>query len=184
MNFFDDCDLILKIHYDHFFKGPLDEDKQAIWTKLDMFYKICEQNLTTKEYGYVQAIHYQLTSDGHLVPIGDLNDLTYKTHRVTAKGYAFVLNGAYKQQVKSENEKIKHNRINSYNGTIAWILVALFSTFQSFQGCQNNQKDDEIKALKLKISQFQLKGSNPYKKCQSDTVQQQNPKRKALGKFP
>jgi hypothetical protein len=179
MNFFDDCDLILKIHYDNFFKGPLDEDKQAIWTKLDKFYKICEQNLTTKEYGYVQAIHYQLTSDGYLIPIGDLNDLTHKTHRVTAKGYAFVLNGAYKQQVKTEKSKQNLNRINSFSSTLGWIVAAIFGGLQFYQSTKNN---DEITTLKKEISQVQSKMVADSMQSHKRSLQQQNRKQIPLGK--
>ena len=176
MNFFDDCDLILKIHYDHFFNGPFDKNHNQIWHDLDPFYKICEQNLTTKEYGYVQAIHFQLTIDDYLRPIGELNDLTHKVHRVTPKGFVFVSNGSYKKQIESERRILNLNLINSASTALGWIVAALFSSIQLYQSLQNNQKDQEIITLKKEILQVQSRLVADSMQSQKRSSRQQNPK--------
>lgn len=136
MSFFDDCDTILKVHYDHFFNGPFDEEQNLKWHQLPRFVQLCQKYLATSMYGYVQAIHYQLTTDGYLAPIGELNDLTKKVHRVTPKGFAFVLNGGYRQQIDDELEKKRLNKISATGAMMGWLVALAFGLIQAFQGCQ------------------------------------------------
>ncbi|WP_044171691.1 hypothetical protein [Flectobacillus major] len=152
MAFFDDCDKILKIHYEHFYNGPFDENNEQIWPKLEHFYRICEKTLAIKDYGYTQAIHHQLVNDGHLVPIGNLHDLTQKVHRMTPKGFAFVIGGGYKEQIKNEQEKLKLNKMSATGAQMGWIIAAILGIFQMYQGYQNNNESTE---LKKEISQIQ-----------------------------
>ena len=170
MDFFKDCDTILKIHYDHFFKGPFDENHEQIWHKLDHFYKICENNLKVKDYGYTQAIHYQLISDGHLASIGEFSDLTKKVHRVTPKGFAFFINGGYRQQVKNEQDKLKLNRTSAYAATMGWVVAAIFGGLQLYQGQQNEK---EFTELKKEISQIQSRLTIDSLRNQKNLFQQQ-----------
>lgn len=174
MDFFDDCDKILKIHYDHFFKGPLDENHNQIWHQLDQFYKICEKELTNKNYGYTQAVHHQLISDGHLASIGELNDITHKVHRVTPKGFAFVINGGYKQQIKNEQEKLKLNRISANGATMGWIVAAILGGLQLYQGHQN---DKEFTELKRDLPQIQLRLTTDSLQNQRRLIQRQIPEK-------
>ena len=154
MAFFDDCDTILKIHYDYFSKGPFDENHQAIWPNLDRFQVICQDSLAIKDYGHVQAIHHQLTDDGYLKSVGEHGDLTKKVHHVTPKGFAFVINGGYKQQLKTEQEKLNLNRISANGATMGWVVAIVLGGLQLYQG---NQNDKEFAELKKEISQIRLR---------------------------
>ena len=176
MTFFDDCDKILKIYYNHFLNGEKDKNGNEIWKELPKFEKICEQNLTIKNWGYIQAINHQLTTDKYLCSIAEADNKSTKKHYVSPKGFAFVLNGAYKQQVKSENHKLRLNQINSLSGTIGWIVAAIFGTLTVFKSYQDDKKNDEITALKKEISRIQSKEQTLYKKHQPDSKQLHKPK--------
>lgn len=154
MAFFDDCDKILQIHYEHFYNGPLDENNEQIWPKLEHFYRICEKTLDIKDYGYTQAIHHQLVSDGHLASIGELHDLTRKVHRMTPKGFAFVISGGYKQQIKNEQEKLDLNRMSAKGAKMGWIIAGILGIFQIYQGIQNSTESTEFKK---ELSKIQLR---------------------------
>lgn len=136
MNFFGDCDIILTVHYGHFFDGPFDEENNLKWHQLPSFIKICEKHLANISYGRVQAIYYQLTTDGYLAPIGELNDLTTKVHRVTPKGFAFVIKGGYRQQINDELEKQRLSKISATGALMGWLVALVFGLIQAFQGCQ------------------------------------------------
>lgn len=180
MTFFDDCDKILKIYYDHFFLGEINAEKKEIWKELPKFEKLCEQNLTIKDFGYIQAINHQLTSDGYLYSIVESENKIQKKHLVNPKGFAFVINGAYKQQIKDEQQKLKLNRINSLSGTIGWIVAAIFGGIQIYQ---NTKINDEITTIKKEISQIQLKLAIDSVQKQKLLHQQQDSKKGVLEKI-
>ena len=166
MNYFEDCDLILKIHYNHYFQDLYSKTGEPRWHHLDTFEKLCQDNLMSSEYGYIQAVHFQLTSDGYLQPIGELNDLTKKRHVITSKGFAFILNGAYKGQVKAEEEKLRHSKISATGTYYGWIVALIFGILSSLSGFYDKEKNNEISDLKKELSRIQSK-------VEADTVKSQ-----------
>ena len=183
MTFFDDCDKILKIYYNHFLKGEKDKNGNEIWKELPKFEKICEQNLTIKDWGYIQAINHQLTSDEYLSSIAESNNKANKKHYVTPKGFAFFINGAYKQQVETEKNKLRLNWITANSALLACIIAIVLGSLQLWYNQQDNKLKDELNALKKTVLTIQSNQKKVVKQKQQNLFQQQSPKQISLEKL-
>ena len=176
-NFFNDCDTILTIHYNHYFIGPYGSSGKQLWMELSPFIEICQNTLERKDYGYIQAIHFQLTSDGYLDPIGVLHDLTIKVHKVTPKGFAFYSSGGYRQRVKQERKKLQMNLINTTSSTLGWLValgVGIFSYYKD-----SDEIENKIINLEKRISQSELKSETLLRNIPKNLLQLQIPETNA-----
>ena len=151
MDFYTDCDKILKIHYDYYLEGAFSEDHEAKSLKFDKFVTICKANLKTQQEGYFKAIQYTLTNDGYLTSTAN-SDLVNKKHYVTPKGYTFVINGGYKKQISEINRKSRYDRITIISAVMGWIAAFVSGTLQYQSSIDNNQKDISIIKLSNIVS--------------------------------
>jgi hypothetical protein len=140
---------------------------------LDSFEAIFKKSLSRKEYGYIQAIFYQLTSDKYLKAIAVDDNSERRVHRVTPKGFAFVTRGGYKEQVRIENEKLTLNKRGVNSAILGWVVATLFGSLQAIQsyqqakingvqivGQQTEKRASEKMELRLKPRQIPEKSSD------------------------
>ena len=190
MNFYTDCDRILKIHYDYYLEGAFSEDNEAKSLKFDSFVKICKANLDTQKDGYFRAIQYTLTNDGYLKSMGELHDLLSKTHYVTPKGYTFVINGGYTKIVKDLQNKSTSEKITLISAVMGWLVVIFFGILQYKNSIDNNQKDISIIKLSNIVSSMATKKLNVAEKEPKKIMLNQTPltypipKTKVIDKHP
>ena len=176
-SFFDDCDKILKFHYDYFIDGALNGDGSMKWHDLDSFIMICQKELPNKKDGYIRAIHFELTSEGYLKSIGELNDLLIKTHYVTPKGYAFVSVGGYKAKIESEKQSLNINKYNLFNSMLGWLVAFIFGSIQAFQTFTSDEKQQKINDLEKIVEKIKSNKVVDSLQIQKHLIQQRNHKK-------
>ena len=140
MDFYTDCDKILKIHHDYYLEESFSEDNEAKSLNFDSFLKICNSNLNTKKDGYFRAIQYTLTNDGYLKTIGEGHDILTAKHYVTPKGYTFVINGGYKKIMADQTKKSIFDNIILLSAVMGWVVASIFSYAQYRQNEDNSKK--------------------------------------------
>lgn len=177
-SFFDDCDKILKFHYDYFIDGAFNTDGSMKWHDLPTIKEIFKKELPNGKDGYHRAIQYELTNEGYLKSIGELNDLLNKVHHVTPKGYAFVSIGGYKAKIETEKQSLNMNKYNTFNSMLGWVVAFIFGLVQAVQSCGNNEKEQKIKDLESTVAKMKSKSVTDSLKIHKYLIQKPNPKQK------